>query len=250
MKSLKYTLVFLITFYSTFALWGQETKEERFEHKIVAGFNIGATAPTSIPAEVRSVDAWWPQFTPQLGYNVTYKLDQKWGLGSGITLDYKGMGTKTTVKYIYTSIVIEDGSKDALEGYFVGKNETIVKLAYVTIPLYATFNISESWQLRAGGYASYLFSGKFSGTASDGYIRVNEPTGEKVQITEASFDFNDKLRNFDFGVLLGAEKKVNDRFGIYSNLNWGLTSIFPSDFRAIDFNMYNIYLTIGLTYKL
>lgn len=250
MKSLKYKLILLLLFFSGFSIFSQERTENRFEHKIIAGFNIGATTPTSIPAEIRSIDAWWPQFTPQLGYNITYNLNQKWGLGSGISLDYKGMGTRATVKYIYTSIVIEDGSNDALEGYFVGKNETVVKLAYATIPLYATFNIDQSWQLRAGGYVSYLFSGKFSGTASDGYIRVNEPTGEKVEITKASFDFNDKLRNFDFGLILGAEKKVNDRFGIYSNLNWGLTSIFPSDFRAIDFNMYNIYLTIGLTYKL
>ncbi|QIK61524.1 PorT family protein [Dysgonomonas sp. HDW5A] len=250
MKSLQYKLIVLMIVSSIFTLSSQEKTDNRFEHKIIAGFNIGATAPTSIPAEIRSIDAWWPQFTPQLGYNVTYKLNQKWGLGSGISLDYKGMGTRATVKYIYTSIVIEDGSNDALEGYFVGKNETVVKLAYATIPLYATFNINQSWQLRAGGYASYLFSGKFSGTASDGYIRVNEPTGEKVEITKASFDFNDKLRNFDFGLILGAERKINDRFGIYSNLNWGLTSIFPSDFRAIDFNMYNIYLTIGLTYKL
>ncbi|WP_050709253.1 porin family protein [Dysgonomonas sp. HGC4] len=250
MKSLKNNIFLLLFFCSTLMLSSQETLADRFEHKIIAGFNIGATAPTSIPEEIRSIDAWWPQFTPQLGYNVTYKLNQKWGLGSGITLDYKGMGTRARVKYIYTNIVIEDGSNNALEGYFVGKNETTVKLAYVTIPLYATFNINPKWQVRGGGYASYLFSGKFYGTASDGYIRVNEPTGEKVDITEASFDFNDKLRNFDFGVLLGAERKVNDRFGIYGNMNWGLTSIFPSNFRAIDFNMYNIYLTVGLTYKL
>lgn len=250
MNTFKYTLVLLFISISTLTLSSQETIENRFEHKIIAGFNIGATAPTSIPAEIRSIDAWWPQFTPQLGYNITYKLNDKWGLGSGITLDYKGMGTKATVKYIYTSIVIEDGSKDALEGYFVGKNKTVIKLAYATIPLYATFSINDSWQVRAGGYASYLFSGKFSGTASDGYIRVNEPTGEKVEITEASFDFNDKLRNFDFGLLLGAEKRINDRFGIFGNLDWGLTPIFPSNFRAIDFNMYNIYLSIGLTYRL
>ena len=250
MNTLKYTLVLLYTFISASTLSSQEVTENHFEHKIIAGFNLGATAPTSIPAEIRSIDAWWPQFTPQLGYNITYKLNRKWGVGSGISLDYKGMGTKATVKYIYTSIVIEDGSKDALEGYFVGKNETTIKLAYATIPLYAIFKINDSWQVRAGGYASYLFSGKFSGTASNGYIRVNEPTGEKVEITEASFDFNDKLRNFDFGLLVGGEKQINDRFGIYGNLNWGLTPIFPSNFRAIDFNMYNIYLTLGLTYKL
>jgi len=241
------TVLFSLSFVSGFA---QSYLNERFEHKIVAGFNLGATAPTSIPEEIRGIEAWWPQFTPQLGYNILYRTSEQWGVGSGISLNYKGMGVKDKVKYIHTRVVIEEGTTRELEGYFVGKNETKTKMAYVTVPLYVSYRMNEKWNFRAGGYASYLFSGRFHGNVSDGYLRVGEPTGEKVDITKANFNFDDDIKTFDFGITLGAEMSLKNRFGIYGNLDWGLTPIFPSNFRAMEFNMYNIYFTFGLTYKL
>jgi len=250
MNLYKYTFTVIIVCLSVFNLSAQSSFGQKLEHKIVAGFNLGATAPSSIPAEIRSIEAWWPQFTPQLGYNILYNATEKWGVGSGIMLNYKGMGVKDKVKYIHTRVVIEEGTTRELEGYFVGKNETKTKMAYVTIPLFASYRLSDKWSVKAGGYASYLFSGRFHGSVSDGYLRVGDPTGEKVDITEARFNFDDDLKNFDFGLTFGGEMKLNDRFGIYGNLDWGLTPIFPSNFRAMEFSMHNIYFTLGLTYKL
>lgn len=56
MKSLQYKLIVLMIVSSIFTLSSLEETDNRFEHKIIAGFNIGATAPTSIPAEIRSID--------------------------------------------------------------------------------------------------------------------------------------------------------------------------------------------------
>ncbi|MDL2243672.1 PorT family protein [Bacteroidales bacterium OttesenSCG-928-J19] len=267
MQRIKYTLVLLALAFVSSLSYGQDEgfsnhifvslyKDnsnrfvDRLEHKIVAGFNLGASAPLPIPAEVRSIDAWWPQFTPQLGYNILYKATDRWGIGSGILLNYKGMGVKDKVKYMYTEVVIEEGGSDKLSGYFVGKNETRVKAAYVTIPLFISYSPNSNWSFRAGGYASYLFSGQFMGTVSDGYLREVTPLGTKTEITQADFDFNDDLKSLDFGASIGAERRINNRFGIYANLDWGLTPIFPSDFRAMKFDLYNIYLTLGLSYKL
>lgn len=243
-------VVSVIMFFGFVAMTFAQFSADRFEHKIVAGFNLGATSPLPVPQEVRSVDAWWPQFTPQLGYNIAYKATDKWGIGSGIMLNYKGMGVKDKVKYMYTRVIMDKEEGTEREGYFVGKNETRVKTAYVTIPLYATFQPHENWVFKAGGYASYLFSGQFKGTVSDGYLRVNEPTGEKVMIEEASFDFNDDIRTFDFGVTVGAERKLNNRFGIFANLDWAITPLFPSRFKVMEYDLYNIYFTLGLTYRL
>lgn len=250
MKRLKYIVVLSISLFSSSLVFGQNRFVDRLEHKIVAGFNLGVTPPHSLPAQVRSVDAWWPQFAPQLGYSILYKTTEQWGIGSGIMLNYKGMGVKDKVKYMYTRVVIDKEDRGELEGYFVGKNETRVKTAYVTIPLYASFRPHEKWTFRAGGYASYLFSGQFKGTVSDGYLRVNTPLGEKIEIDEASFDFNDDIRSFDFGLTFGTERKINERFGVYANFDWGLTPFFPSNFKVMEFNIYNIYLTLGMTYRL
>lgn len=251
MKSKKINIL-LLSLLIILPVFGQDYayKYGDFEHKIVAGFNLGATTPLPIPEEVRAIDGWWPQFTPQLGYNIIYRIDEsRWGIGSGILLNLKGMGVKDKVKYMHTRVQLEDGG-DELEGYFVGKNETTAKAAYVTIPLYATFDISENWRLRAGGYASYLFSSNFNGSVSDGYLRVGTPLGERVEITKATFNFDDDMRTFDFGLTIGAERSINERFGIFGNLDWGLRPVFPSNFRVMEFDMYNIYLTFGLTYRL
>lgn len=251
MKTIKYSLISVWIFLlPSVSIYGKDRFVDRLEHKIVAGFNLGASAPLPIPAEVRSIDAWWPQFTPQLGYGILYKITDTWGIGSGILLNYKGMGVKDKVKYMYTEVVIEENGSERLQGYFVGKNKTRVKTAYATIPLLVSYKLNKDWSFRAGGYASYLFSGQFKGTVSDGYLREVTPLGTKIEITEAKFDFNGDLRSFDFGLSIGSERKVNNRFGIYGNLDWGLTPIFPSDFKVMEFDLYNIYLTFGLTYKL
>lgn len=247
---MKYTIYIHVLL---FLLTGAISAQEKFEYKIIAGFNIGATAPAPLPAEVRSITAYWPQFTPQLGYTVTYNHSPKWGLMSGIMLDLKGMGVRDKVKYMYTSVTLskENGSK--MEGYFVGRNETTVKLTYITIPLYVTYRMNNDWQFKVGGYASYNYNSSFKGYVWDGYMRVENMTGTKFEIKDkgdARFDFGDDIRDFDFGVGVGAERRINNRFGVYSNFTWGLTSIFPSDYKAIDFKMYNIYLTLGLTYNL
>lgn len=250
MKSIKYiTLISIMLFLSTSAY---AFDKEQIEHRIVAGFSLGATAPAPIPREIRKVTGWWPQFTPQLGYNVIYNPHKKWGVGSGIVLDYKGMGAKADAKYIHTRVRLSEGGEE-LEGYFVGTNKTTVKLAYVTIPLFARYKITEKWHLRAGGYASYAFSTSFEGEVYDGYLRTPDPTGEKIVFEEgdkATYDFGSDIRSFDFGVLLGGEMKVNNRFNIYGNMSWGLRPVFKKDFKAMDFKMYNIYFTMGLAYRL
>lgn len=232
--------------------YGLDFRKENLEHKIVAGFNLGATTPVSIPREVRKIESWWPQFTPQLGYNILYNTNNKWAIGSGIVLDYKGMGVRDRVKYLYTEVKLEaDGNY--LSGYFTGTNETTVKMAYVTIPLFVRYTINDKWNIRAGGYASYAYSTSFKGKVWDGYMRAPDPTGSEIIIEnkgDATFDFGNEIRTFDFGILAGGDMKINHRFNLSGSLNWGLTPVFRNSFRAVPFRMHNIYMTLGISYNL
>jgi len=255
-KSLKYILTGVLL--SIVLATPTMAQKNKFEHKIVAGYNFGATAPVPVPSEVRTIKAYWPEFTPQLGYNVTYHYSPNWGVTSGILLDYKGMGVQDRVKYMYTSVILEADNNRPLTGYFVGRNQTRINIAYATVPIYLTYSPNETWNFKVGGYISYRFSSEFKGKVWDGYLRVENteiggPTGEKITITKedkATFNFGDDMRDFDFGLSIGSERRINDKFGIYGNLSWGLTSIFPNDYKTVDFKMYNIYLSLGLTYKL
>lgn len=228
-----------------------------FTHKIVVGYHFGATLPIPIPREVREIKGWWPQFTPQLGYNVSYQVGERWSFESGITLDWKGMGVDDRVKYMYTNVVM-DGNN--IQGYFTGRNETRVKMSYVTVPIRVAYDLTPSWKLRGGGFFSYRNSSEFSGTVWDGYLRETG-TGQSTIVNstkilipnknDATFDFGKEMRDFDMGVTVGFEHELpNSRFGIYGDLTYSLTPIFPSSFTGIDFKMRNLYLAIGASYRL
>ncbi|WP_212004357.1 outer membrane beta-barrel protein [Chitinophaga sp. HK235] len=218
------------------------------EHRILAGFNFGATAPVGLPNTIRRINSFWPEFSPSLGYELSYRITSKWGASLAVKLDYKGMGTKDEVQYFPTIITTEDGG--SFSGNFSGKNKTIVRNAYVAFPLNATFTPNAKWRFSLGGYAAWLFSSNFYGTVSDGYIRNGGPTGEKVIIDKATFDFGIDVRKFDIGLQGGAMRKVGRKLEVMGNLSWGLKPIFPDDFKGLDFPLYNIYLTLGVAYKI
>lgn len=230
----------------------EENKDGGFkphlEHRILAGFNFGATAPMGFPNTIRKIKGFWPEFSPSLGYELGYQVSQQWGAAIGVKLDYKGMGLKDEVQYFPTIITTDDGSR--FQGDFSGTNKTTARNAYVSLPVSAIFTPNERWRFNLGGYVAWLFSSNFYGTVSDGYIRKGGPLGEKVIITEASFDFGNTVRKFDIGLQGGAAYKVGKHLSIDGNLNWGLRPIFPSDFKGMNFPLYNVFLTLGISYKI
>jgi hypothetical protein len=230
----------------------EQTKKSGFtpilEHRILAGFNFGATAPVGFPNTIRKIEGFWPEFCSSLGYELSYRATSKWGAAVAVKLDYKGMGTKDVVQYFPTIITTSDGGR--FQGDFSGKNQTTVRNAYVSFPVSAVYTPNDKWRFNLGGYVAWLFSSNFYGTVSDGYIRNGGPKGEKVIITEATFDFGKEMRTFDVGVQGGAAYRVGKKLSINGNLNWGLRPIFPTEFKGMDFPLYNIYLTLGVAYKI
>jgi hypothetical protein len=43
---------------------------------------------------------------------------------------------------------------------------------------------------------------------------------------------------------------VGEGIGMSADLNWGLTGIFPSDFKTVEQTLYPVYGTIGVFYRL
>lgn len=233
------------------------TQQEKggFTHKIVVGYHLGGTTPIPLPREIRSVDSYWPQFTPQFGYNISYQLYEKLSIESGATLDWKGMGVRDKVKYMYTNVTMDQKNT---EGYFTGRNETKVKISYITVPLRVAYDLTPTWKLRGGGYVSYRNSSEFSGSVWDGYLIETTKeqgiiNGRRIDIPfkgDATFDFGKEMRDFDMGVSLGFEHEFQSRFGIYGDITYSLTPIFPSSFTGIDVKMRNVYGIIGVSYRL
>lgn len=196
----------------------QNSDNRTFDLSFILGFNMGATAPVPIPAEVREINSYNPKFNPQLGFNLVYNLNERWGVGTGLSLDWKGMRVSDHVKYMYTSVTLSEGS-EKLTGYFVGKNVTNVNMTYLTVPIYGTYRFNNKWQVKLGVYAAKTLSSTFDGYVNDGYIRIDSPVGQKQEISGdgATFDFGDDSRDYDFGLLAGGEFRLNNSIGFYGS---------------------------------
>ncbi|GHT09285.1 membrane protein [Bacteroidia bacterium] len=223
---------------------------ESWEYKIQAGYNIGGSSPLPLPAEIRTIEKYSPDvFAPHLAVEATRWLNAQWGISAQIALDNKGFTVCDQVKNLYTEIKI-DGNPDPQTGNFTGKNTTKVRNGYFTVPITVSYRTADRWLTQLGIYTAYLYHPHFSGTASDGYIRRGNPTGEKIDVPHASFDFSSEQNRFDYGLTLAEEWKFSKSFALRGQINWGLRSLFPSDFTGMSFNIYNIYGMLGVSYLL
>lgn len=216
------------------------------------GYSLGGTAPVGMPATIRSLDKFTPTNNTLLGLDAYKPLTDKWGLQAGFHYQNKGMKTDAKVKGY--SMEMRRGD-ETLSGLFTGNVVTEVDEWMVTMPLQVAYNVSPKLRLKFGPYFSYVLSNNFSGYAYDGYLRVGDPTGDKVELGHAEgergdYDFTEDLRHWQFGLDLGADWFFSNHFGAYAGLSWGLTNIFRKDFHVIEQSLYPIYGSIGLTYKL
>ena len=219
------------------------------DYRIKAGFNIGGSSPLPLPAEIRALNSYQPGLQIALEANAIKWFDKKWGTSLGLRFERKGMSTDARVKNYF--LIMDSPDQGRLEGMWTGNVKTKVSTSAVTIPILAMYKVAPRWDLKFGPYVSFLIDKEFSGAAYDGYLREGDPTGEKVVIEgeEASYDFSTDLRNVQWGLDLGAEWHAYKHLLVYTDLTWGLNSMFPSDFKSVSFDMYNIYLTLGFGYR-
>lgn len=253
-------ILFLITFLlaiPTFAQRNGEAKEtdtnilkaalKGWHVSIGAGFNIGGTSPLPLPKEIRSIDSYRPTISISVEGATQKMFDAHWGLRTGIRLENRGMKTDATVKNYHMEAVNVDGSGTVI-GAWTGHVKTEVNNNYLTIPLLAVYQFNDRWQVQGGPYIAWMFNGSFTGEAYDGYIRDQDPTGEKAQVTRATYDFSDDLRHFHWGLQVGGQWKAYKHLAVTANLQWGLNGIFPNDFGSVTFALYPIYANIGFSY--
>ena len=222
-------------------------------------YNLGGTAPIGMPATIRTLHSYTLQPNFSLGVDAYHALDKRWGFIVGLHFDNKGMKTDAGVKGYHMKIV---RGGEQLEGIFTGSVVTKVDQSQITIPLQGTYDISSKVRIKLGPYISYATSKKFEGWAYDGYLRRQEeghekgdPTGQKVELghdegERGEYDFSSDMRNFQYGIDLGADWYITKRWGASVGLTWGLTGVFKKDFTVIEQTMYPIYGNIGVIYHL
>lgn len=216
--------------------------------RLSAGYNIGGTAPLPLPREIRGIEGYNPGLNLAIEGTVEKNFKASpWGIRWGIRLETKGMTTRAKTKNYHMEAWNTDGS-GKVQGAWTGKVKTSVNNTYLTLPVVAVYNIDKRWSVSAGAYASYLLDGEFTGAAYDGYIRDQDPTGEKAEVTRAEYNFSSDIRKFNWGLQAGGEYKAYKHLALFANLQWSMNGIFPSDFGSVIFALYPIYGTLGFTY--
>lgn len=221
---------------------------------IRAGYVIGGTAPIPVPKEIRSINDFKPLGGVTVGADYYHMFGKRLGIQFGMHLFFEGFHTSADVKN-YRMTITQGNS--TLSGNFTGTDETNTKMVGITLPVTATFRISPRWNVGIGPFFSFVGKGTFDGEVYDnsegiGYLREGDPTGPKIEITRknpASYDFSSDMKHFYWGLEFMFEWKALQHMNVFGGLDWGLSSIFPSDFETVPFKMYPIYAKFGLAYR-
>ncbi len=246
MKKSKLLLFFL--FFTTFVLASQEENSSSRDYRIKAGFSIGGTSPLPLPAEIRKIEGFNPLLNVMIGGEARQNIHENWSLLCGLQFEMKGMETRAQVKNYNLTMV--SGNDGEISGVFTGKVRTRVQNSYLTLPLLAMWQPGRQtkWGVKFGLYGSFLLDGAFSGSAYDGYLREGDPTGQRIDITTATYDFSKELQLWNWGAQLGAEWQLFSHFSADIDFSWGINSIFKKNFDVITFKMYPIYGTLSFEY--
>ncbi|MDR1737879.1 MAG: PorT family protein [Candidatus Symbiothrix sp.] len=218
-------------------------------YRLEVGYSIGGSMPVPLPREIRKIDMWAPElFAPHLAIEALNPFNERWAISAKIAFDRKGFTVRDRVKSLYTEITTEDGTVQA--GNFTGKNQTQVDNYYLSVPVALVYSHSEHRTSRIGLYCAWMLRPLFIGQAVDGYIRQGDPTGEKIAIPYAEFDFSDRLRRFDYGLMLAEHWVIHPRWALIGEITCGLRPLFSDSFKAMPFKMRNIYGILGVSYLL
>lgn len=225
----------------------------------VGGFNLGATAPIPFPRSQLDIKGITFKLNPQLGANVIYNINERWGVGTGLTIDWKNMNVRTKVHDVYSSLTVPiaiDGipAGAVLYGHIEGRATTKTNMIYLTQPLYATYRFNQKWQMRLGGYIAETVKREFKGSVKDVRIIADKINGNTVaglekDIPYAIYSFSKNVRKFEVGLLTGAEYRQSSSIGFYANFTWALNPYFSGE-NPVDFTTRNLFGNLGVTYRL
>ena len=213
-----------------------------------AGFQIGGTAPLPMPRSIRKIESFNPLLCLSLDLQARKFIDNaaRWSVSLGLRFEQKGMKTDASVKGYHMEMTADDGGY--MEGDWTGRVKTHVRNSYLTMPILVHYRISDRWSVHTGPYVSLLLDGDFDGEAYDGYLRHNDPTGEKAYVTHATYNFGNNLRRWNWGVQVGTSCFVLPYLEATAQLSWGVNNVFKKDFNSISFPLYPIYARIGLNF--
>lgn len=207
------------------------------------GIDVGGAVPfpfSDIPEDAGGT----PKMNPLLGAGFEYNVHPKWNLA--LEINYHNLEFSANAKVISQSI-----NHGAL--YFSGDTKTDIELRQVEFPLLTRWKAGENWSLLFGIYYSRLLEGKFLTRGFDGVLSSNKDDTDNAELPgpadmENNYDW--ALDKYDYGLFLGYRYNLNHRLFFWGRFHFGLKSIFQKDFEVIEYEMYQLRLSVGASYAI
>ncbi len=237
-------LILLLTFVLPSVLMGQT-------YKLTLYPSIGADVGGAVPFPLSDIPAgakWTPSVNPSLGAGLKFTLNDRWDLiveANYHNLEFTAEADVRSQPYFY-------GDQQYVI-YFSGHTETDVEIKFLEIPLMAGYSISNNWILTPGLYYSKIFKSDFSTSGQDGVTSTDKAITDNAVLpgpSNPNYDFDDYMDTWDVGVLLGFRYSLNHRLSFTTRLQTGFKSIFKADFDSIDYEMYQVRLSVGVAINL
>jgi hypothetical protein len=236
MKIIKISIILMILMQASFA---EEKQGGLWDFFAKIGINLGGTMPRPMPSSISKVESYRPSLAPTIETETLRWLSKKIGVSTGLRFENKGMKSTALVKEYSMNI-------EKFHGKFRGIVDTEMNFNYLGLPILAHYAFTENFSVYAGAYYAYLLSGEFKGSTSEGILNSGSfPT----PIDRGEYDFSNELRNYDVGLSIGLNfLPYNEHFLFSFDFNYGLVSVFPSDFNGISDDMQNVYGKISIGY--
>lgn len=239
-------MTFLLLFISCYGF------SQHFEWSVYPslGIDMGGAIPFPF-SDIPEGSGGTPKLNPTLGLGGEYQLYDRWFLSLEVNYHILSFSSKAKVRsqpFYYTNIY---GERDV--SYFTGYTKADVELRQVEFPLVATFRAGKNWSVPFGIYYSRILEGKFETEGRDGYLSDNKEDTDNAVLpgyAHTRYDFNDDLDSYDYGILFGYRYNLNHRVYFWSKFHVGFKSIFKEEFYNIDYEMYQVRISIGASYNL
>jgi hypothetical protein len=211
------------------------------------GVDMGGAIPIPL-SDIPEGSTGSPNLKPSLGLGGLYLLNERWGLSFDV--NYHIVAFTANARVISQPYYFND-KENVL--YFSGDTYTEIELRLVEFPLSVNYKLGENWSLILGGYYSVILEGKFETEGKDGWSSADKYDTDYTPLpgtVSKSYDFNDDLSDFDIGCQIGYQYKIAPRLLFWGRFHVGMKSIFVSEFEDIDYEMYQLRLSTGVSYVL
>lgn len=216
------------------------------------GYTLGGLTPVPLPAEIRKINQFEPSRGLNLGLDLAYRLDKYWSLQLGLRYFDRGMNTEAEVKAYHITVKQND---DYLRGYFTGHNHTQATQQGFSLGLQGVWHAGNRWSFSTGPVIEYYTRRSFTGSVTDGYLRVNTPIGDKILFGPSSddsptYDYSSDMARWGLGWQARANYRFAKRWSAFAEGRYVFTNSFVSTFETISMRLHPSFLTLGLAYQI